>query len=201
MSGLIKLTTLGVALLVASTLFGASAFTTASVERDVSVTVQNDENGLLALTDGTSGPLIDGTDTNELAIDLSAGSSGSGPNVDASFGFGDAELADDGWDTDEYAFSLTNNGGTATDVTMSFTPDAGDANSDDNVRFLVYDSSGSLEETVSDETAKQSATLSFTAGESKYIVLIIDTPEGASTVGTSYDGSLDFTVGSPPSDA
>jgi hypothetical protein len=55
--------------LVASVL-GASAFTSGSVERASNVNVVNDDTGLLALEDGTSGDLVFQNSSGALEIDF-----------------------------------------------------------------------------------------------------------------------------------
>jgi hypothetical protein len=75
--------------LVVATSVGASAFTSATVERQANADVVTDENGLLGLTDGNSGNLVyQDAATDQLVIDFENGTA-TGANTDALFELGD----------------------------------------------------------------------------------------------------------------
>jgi hypothetical protein len=175
-------------LTVVGSALASSAFTAASIDRSADIDVVADQDGLLALTDGTSGPLVYYANE-QLAIDFEQGTA-TGANVDAQFVLGDT--ADP---TAEYAFSVTNNDAEAHDVVVEYATTVADDNADHNVRFVVFDGEGTQVADVSEETG--ALTVSTTAAETLYVVVVVDTGHGVSTVLTSGDdlsGTLSFTI-------
>ncbi|ELZ95808.1 hypothetical protein C440_05947 [Haloferax mucosum ATCC BAA-1512] len=175
-------------LVITAASLSTSAFTAASVDRSANIDVVADQNGLLALTDGTSGPLVYYNDE-QLAIDFAQGTA-TGANVDAEFVLGDANDS-----KDEHAFTVTNNDGEAHDVSVQYVATQTDSNDDDNVEFVVFDADGDAVATLSEETDAQS--FSAGAGETFYVVVTVDTGHGVSEVlgsGDDLSGTLSFTV-------
>ena len=175
-------------LLAAGASISTSAFTAANVDRSANIDVVADQDGLLALTDGTSGPLVY-YDDEQLAIDFEQGTAG-GANTDAQFVLGDGADA-----KNAHAFSVTNNDAEAHDIVATYAAATDDGNDDDNVEFVVYDAQGTAVATLSEETAGQS--FGATAGQTFYVVITVDTGHGDAAVltsGSDLSGTLSFDI-------
>lgn len=163
----LPITVVLIAVLASGLVIGSTAFTTATLDRDASIDVVADGNGIIGLEDGTSGGLV--TVTNDvLTIDFDPSASGYGVNVDATY-----ELGDDGSPTTDMAFNVTNQDTVDHTVQLSYAFDSSDP--DDgvaNVVYTVYSSSGTLVATVDEDT-----TDSFTAssGVTYHVVVTVDT--------------------------
>ncbi|WP_248896985.1 hypothetical protein [Haloplanus halobius] len=183
-----KFAILAVVLVGASAAFGASAFTSSTIDRSATMNVVSDSNGLIALEDGTSGTLINENSSGALSINLANETAGAGANIDSRYEFGDE--TDPG---NSSAFNITNNGGESYTVNLDYTLTTNDGdNTTENVKFLVFRSgSTTADATVTEETAAQS--LSLASGETVNVVLIIDTNTGVST-GDDLSGTLSVTV-------
>jgi len=176
-------------LLVGTVSIGASAFTAATVERSASVDVVADNEGLLALTDGNSGDLVfqDGS-TEQLGIDFASGDA-AGANPNATF-----ELGDPADPTVSNAFTIENQDAEQHQINVAYT--GATQNSEENLNFEIYDSTGTSVGTVTEE----GTTASFTApaAETFYTVVTVDTGGGsAATDLTSADdlsGTVSFTI-------
>lgn len=155
-----------VLILVASVL-GASAFTSGSVERTSNIDVVNDDTGLLALEDGTSGDLVFQNSSGALEIDFTKGGAG-GANVDSHYELGNPSDA-----TNQSAFNITNNDAESHDLTVSYTG-AGSGDGDKNVQFQVYDSTGTQLGTVSEESTSNTFN-GIASGSTLYVVIVTDT--------------------------
>lgn len=154
-------------LVLVASIVGASAFTSGSVERSANVNVVNDDTGLLALEDGTSGDLVYQNSSGALQIDFTQGGAG-GANVESHY-----ELGNPSDPTNQTAFNVTNNDAESHDITVSYTgADAGDA--DENIQYQVYDSTGTLQGTVSEETTSQTFN-GVSSGSTLYVVVVVDT--------------------------
>lgn len=155
------------ALLVVSTAFAATAFTTGSVERSANVNVVNDDTGLIALQDGNSGDLVFQNSSGALEIDFTQGGAG-GVNTAAHY-----ELGDPANGNTTYAFNITNLAASSHDLTLDYSG-SDSQDSDANIEFQVYDSTGTQTGTVSEESG--TTTLSgVTSGETHYVVIVVDT--------------------------
>lgn len=177
-----RLLTIGIALTLVVAAVGASAFTSATVERQSTIDVQTDGSGLIGLEDGTSGPLIYQNSTGALGIDLS-NASGSGANVHANFEFGDPSDP-----TNSSAFNITNNDGEKHTFTLEYTDVQSTASDGTYLTFEVYDSSGSNIATIQ---GADSATFDLAAQETAYVVMIIDTKSDDTA---DYSGTLKVSV-------
>ncbi|QLG29870.1 hypothetical protein HUG10_19870 (plasmid) [Halorarum halophilum] len=167
MSTNVRIGLVAVMLIVASGAFAASAYTSGSVERSANVNVVNDDTGLIALQDGTSGDLVFQNATGALAIDFTAGGAG-GANTAAHYELGDPANANT-----SYAFNLTNLDAESHDFTVAYSGSDGQ-DTDANIEFQVYDSTGTLVDTANEEGT--SASLSGVAsGETLYVVIVVDT--------------------------
>lgn len=176
----LKIAGLGMALLLVTAALAASAYTTGSVSRSSTVDVVTDDQGLIGLSDGTSGGLVFQNASGALEIDFTKGGA-SGVNTAGHF-----ELGNPSDPTNQSAFNITNQGAETHDLTVSYTgATAGDA--DANIQFQIYDSTGTQVATVSEEST--SATLSGVAsGTTYYVVIVIDT-HGATT-SDDFSGTL-----------
>lgn len=171
----LKLTALLLAVVVVSATLGASAYTTGSVSRTSSITVASDDGGLIGLSDGTSGDLVY-MNAGQLAIDFTRGGA-TGANEDATFTLGDTNDA-----VNASAFNITNQDATAHDLTVSYTGAGASGDGTNNIEFQIYDNTGTLAKTVSEEST--SATLTGVAsGATYYVVIVVDT--------TNLDSSTD----------
>ncbi len=176
-------------LLVGTVSIGASAFTAATVERSANVDVVADSEGLLALTDGDSGNLVsqDGS-TEQLGIDLESGTA-AGANPNATF-----ELGNPAAPTTSNAFTIENQDAEQHQINVEYT--GADTNSEDNLLFEIYDSTGTSVGTVTEE----GTTASFTAPatDTFYTVVTVDTGGGSAatdlTSASDLSGTVSFTI-------
>lgn len=97
------------------TLVSSGAFGSARMERQASVNVVNDSDGLLALVDATDSEIVRQTEAGELTIDFTAGT-GEGVNVNSEYQIGaidDGTFSKDPLDVgnpqDDPAFRIVNN--------------------------------------------------------------------------------------------
>lgn len=170
--------------LAVSTALGASAFTSATVDRSTNINVVSDSQGLIALQDGTSGNLIREDSNGRLAIDFTQASA-SGANSNAKFTFGDNSSGNT-----SYAFNMTNQAGQSHSFTLSYSVTGTDGDTGtENVKFEVYDSSNNHLGTVSESN---SLTQSISAGQTVYVVLVVDTNGLTST--SDLSGTFTITV-------
>jgi hypothetical protein len=172
-------------LLVGTVSVGASAFTAATVERTASVDVVADNQGLLALIDGNSGNLVsqDGS-TEQLGIDLEGGTAG-GANPNATF-----ELGNPAAPSTSNAFKIENKDAEQHQINVEYT--GATTNGEDNLKFEIYDSTGTSVGTVTEE----GTTASFTAPatETFYTVVTVDTGGGSATTDLTSINDLSGTI-------
>lgn len=179
----IKITALALTLVAITAVVGASAFTTGSVARSANVDVVSDDQGLIALEDGTSGGLVAMQSDGTLAIDFTSGGAG-GVNPEATYELGNANDP-----TNQTAFNVSNRDAESHDLTIEYTGVAGAATGDGtaNIQFRVFDGTGNEVATVTEEST--SATITDVAsGDSLYVVLSLDTT--GLTNSTSLSGTL-----------
>lgn len=177
-------------LLVAATSVGASAFTAATVERQANADVVTDGSGLVGLADGNSGNLVyQDASTDQLVIDFENGTA-LGANTDALFEFGDP--ANPG---SSQAFTITNNDDEAHQMTAAYSLDADDGNTDANLEFQIYDSTGTLVGTVDEEGT--TVNMNAAAADTYNVVIVVDTGHGSASTLTStgdLSGTLSITM-------
>lgn len=162
-----KIAGITMALIVVAAAFGASAYTSGTVERSSNVNVVNDDQGLLALADGTSGNLVFQNSSGALEIDFTQGGAG-GANVESHY-----ELGNPSDPTNQSAFNISNLDAESHDITVSYTG-VNDSNADANIEFQIYDDAGAHVVTVDDEST--SGSLSGAAsGATYYVVIVVDT--------------------------
>ncbi|MFB6297524.1 MAG: hypothetical protein ABEH56_03275 [Salinirussus sp.] len=181
-------------MLVGTVSLGASAFTAASVDRDATVDVVADENGLLALIDGNSGNLVfqDGS-TEQLGIDLGNNSAG-GANVNATF-----ELGNPADPATSNAFVIENRDDEQHQINVAYT--GASTNGEENLNISIYDSSGARLDSVTEEGTTASFTATADDGTPSteyYVVVTIDTGGGTGTTdltsGSDLSGTMEFTI-------
>lgn len=163
-----KIGAVALTLVLVASIVGASAFTSGSVERSANVNVVNDDTGLLALEDGTSGGLVYQNSSGALQIDFTQGGAG-GANVESHY-----ELGNPDDPTNQTAFNITNNDAESHDITVSYTSTGGTADTDDNIQFQLYDSSGSQVGMVSEESTSVMVS-GVSSGSTLYVVMVVDT--------------------------
>ncbi|WP_167768573.1 hypothetical protein [Haloarcula amylovorans] len=147
---------------------GASAFTTGNVTRSSNVDVVTDDQGLIALSDGTSGDLVMQNTSGALNIDFTAGGAG-GVNTNAHF-----ELGNPSDPTNQSAFNISNLDAESHDLTVSYTGAGGTSDTDKNIQFQIYDNAGTQVGTVSEESTSASIT-GASSGTTYYVVIVVDT--------------------------
>lgn len=162
-----KIAGITIALIVVAAAFGASAYTSGTVERSSNVNVVNDDQGLLALSDGTSGNLVFQNASGALEIDFTKGGAG-GVNVESHY-----ELGNPSDPTNQTAFNISNLDAESHDITVSYTPTVDDGNADTNIEFQIYDQDGVSAGTLDDEST--SGSFSAPSGATYYVVIVVDT--------------------------
>ena len=160
-------TTVLAIVLVISMTFAATAYTTGSVTRSANVNVVNDDTGLIALEDGTSGDLVYQNASGALEIDFTKGGAG-GVNTAAHFELGDPSSANT-----SYAFNISNMDVESHDISLDYSGSDGQ-DADNNIEFQVYDASGTLQTTASEETGAVNVA-GVSSGQTLYVVVVVDT--------------------------
>ena len=188
MSHLTKTLLVAGIILVAGVSVGTSAFTTAAIDRQANVDVVADEAGLLGLTDGTSGELVFQNGEGQLGIDFTAGTAG-GANTNALF-----ELGNPDDPTNSQAFIITNNDVEDHVINTEYRANTTDATTEDNLKFEVYEGSGTLVDTISASGA--TASWEATANTDYYVVVTVDTGYSSDLLGPDADlsGTLGFSI-------
>lgn len=162
-----KIGVIGVVLALVALSFAASAYTTGSVDRQSTVNVVNDDAGLIALQDGTSGDLVKINSSGALEIDFTSGGAG-GVNTEAKY-----ELGNPSDPTNQTAFNISNQDAESHDISLSYSgSDSEDA--DANIQFQVYDSTGASVVTASEESGTVSIP-GAASGSTYHVVLVVDT--------------------------
>lgn len=180
--------------LLVSSALASSAYSSASLERDATVSVTTDDDALISLIDGHPGSgLVEQTSDGTIEIDFRRGGA-SGVTERALFEFGDTATP-----ASNHAFRIVNRGPGARDLTVSFAlagSDEGDAAQ--NVLFRFYHdagSDGSIDTTrTTSEEDVDSTIPSVAPGDTVYVVVTVDTRNlGA---GADLSGDLSITAGS-----
>lgn len=162
------MTLIGAVLLVAVSVVGSAAFTSAQLDRSANVDVVNDANGLLGLEATPNSGTVTENASGALQIDF-ATNNATGVNPSATFSVGDA--ADP---VNSYAFTLTNRDTAARDVTLAY---AAAAPGNSAITFRVFRDDGTTEAATIRNDG--SATVSVSAGETLYVVVELDTDSDA----------------------
>lgn len=168
MSLKIKLGVIALGLVIASAAIGATAYTTGTVERQSNVNVVSDDQGLIALEDGTSGNLVQQNNTGALEINFAQGGA-SGVNTASHY-----ELGDPNNGNASTAFNITNLDGESHDLTVEYLNAGGTSDTDANIQFKIYDDTGTEVATVSEESTSHTIS-GVGAGTTHHVVIVVDT--------------------------
>jgi len=173
----------GVALTLVATAFGASAFTSTTVDTSSSIQVVDDSNALVGLQDQTNGDIVD-TNGGRLVIKAS-NSMADGVNQNSTVEIGNFEEINSNFNASDAAFSLTNNASTSQDYTISYDGYTDD-NDVENVNFTVVDAENGVVTSVN-ETSEGTLT-DIQSGHTRYVLVRIDTTKLSS--GDDINGTL-----------
>lgn len=154
--------------------FGASAFTTATIDRTSTITVASDSNGIVGLNDGSSDMVTQSNE--ELTIDTT-GNNYDGLNVNSTFVIGDTNDANN-----TFAFNVTNNDGASHSMEFGYAMASDPDTNSDQVTFDVYDSTGASQGSFTEST---NGTFTLASTETYYVVMTIDTTGLSSTADLS----------------
>jgi len=183
MSAKLKVGVLVVLVIASSAAFAASANTSADIDRSASVDVVDDSNGLLSLEPDTTDGVVSQNSTGALSVDFAQGNA-TGVNTASTF-----EVGDQANPTTSYAFNITNQDDESRTLDLAYALTNSESDSDENIQFKVYNSTGSPLVTASEET-DVSTTLS--SGQTAYVVIVVDTHGLGS--GDDLTGTLTLTV-------
>lgn len=191
-----KISQLGVlvlALVLATGLIGASSFTNATLNRQASIDVVSDTNGFIGLADEHSSDIVSENADGALTIDF-AQNSASGVNVNSTYEIGVPDSPSD--IQNQSAFSLTNNDGQSHTITLNYSvtnPSDVVGDSYNSTEFQVFNSTGSLVATISEEDS--GVTLpSLSSGSTYYVVLVVDTTPANVESSDDLSGTLEITA-------
>lgn len=150
-------------LVLGTVVFGASAFTSAELDRQANIDVVADDQGLVTLLPGDSQSATLNS-SGELEIDAAPGADG--VNVEGLFTYGsESEPVEDN------LFAIENGNGESFDLDVGYETD--DGNNGSAVEFRVYDDAGTELATVEGNGTEQTVTLD--SAETVYVVMEIDT--------------------------
>lgn len=189
-----------VAILIISIIaFGATAFTSAEVNREANIDVVSDSNGPISF--GTGGVGMTKIDNGgELVIDASSLSSASGINPNASYQFGNPDaddLSSSNLNSSDYVFTFTNNDDTSHSLNLSYVADNASVNAN-NVVFEIYKMGDGIQDGTLATVNSDGSTTSFSAaaGTTYHVVLILDTGINGAHINDagSLSGTLKMTV-------
>lgn len=180
-----KRTLIAIALVVMTvSVVGAASYTSATVNRDATIAVEEDETAVIGLESGGVSGISDTGD--QLTIDLGQGN---GLNTAASFTYGDS--ADP---QNTYAFSVTNNDGTGHEFSFDYAITGTDPDSSNaNVQFEVFDDNGASVGTASEAGALTG--VSIAPGTAYTVVVTVDTENVDSS--ESLSGTLTISASTP----
>jgi len=175
----LKLAAIALGIVIVASAVGASAFTTATVERDANLNVTTDSGGLVGLTAGDSG-LVTET-SNQLSIDVTEGTA-SGVNPNSTLTIGNESSP---------AFNITNNFPNAHTFNVAY--DMANTDTTDgtkNVQFeLINSSSGGTVATVNEDSGNETE---LAAEETIGVIVTIDSTGKTST--DDLSGTLNVTA-------
>ena len=176
--------------LVASTAFSSSAFTSTTLEREATVSVSTDDAALIALRDGHPGSgLIEQTDGGTIEIDFSRGGA-VGVTERSLFEFGSTATP-----ASNHGFRIVYQGPSVEDLDVSFALSGSDGgDSAQNVLFRFYHDAGtdgSIDDTRTTSEEDAGSTLpSVAPGDTVYVVVTVD----ARNLDASDDLSGDLSI-------
>jgi hypothetical protein len=143
----------------------------------------------LALIDGNSGNLVyQDASTEQLGIDFTNGTA-AGANVNAKF-----ELGDPAGPTASNAFKVENRDDEQHQINVAYT--GATTNGEENLNVSIYDNGGNFLDSANEEG--ETASFTAPAGNTFYVVLTVDTGDGAATTdltsASDLSGTISFTI-------
>lgn len=159
----------------------SSAFTTMQLDRDASIDVVNDKNGIIALQAHPDSDVVSGTSSGALQIDFDQNNNGVGVNVNSTYLIGDNSAP-----TNTYAFNITNQNTGALDLTINYTL-TNAVSEGSNVNFTVHNSS----KKVGTVTPGNPVTKTIQPQETLYVVIEI---KGGTANTDDLSGTLTISV-------
>lgn len=161
---------------------GVAAFTTADLQREATVQLDDDSQAIIGLTPVASG--ITTNDNGQLSIQLGQEGSGNGLNTDATFSYGDNDDP-----ANKSAFTMTNNDEVSHSFTVNYGLDATDPQgTTENVVYTFYDENGNKLGQASEDAL---ASFSLNSGQTAYVVVEVNTPADKSG---DLSGTLDISA-------
>lgn len=143
---------------------GSAAYTSLTLDREATVDVVADDNGIVELSPGPVS-FVDVQD-DQLVIDVTNGGA-EGVNVNSQLEMGDSESP-----TTVEAFAVTNNDNEERTMNFDYVLDDDNGVSSESITFEVYDSEEILEDSFSNT---EEAEVTFESGETHYVVITVDT--------------------------
>lgn len=178
-------TTLAAALLSIALLasaIGAGAYTMFTAERGTNIDVVSDDKGIILLGPGNSSFVYqDGN--GELTVDVTRGGA-SGVNVNSTLLIGNKSNP-----LNEYAFNVTNNDQKNRSVTLNYSMQTNPDSTKGEVKYIIYDDSGTQVATASEEA---DGTVTVPAQTTYYVVMEIDTLSASTS--DDFSGTLKVTA-------
>lgn len=152
---------LGGAAIAGATAIGAIAFTTGSVDREITIDIASDDEAIIGLSPGMTDAveIVDGV----LTIDTDTAES-EGLNPDGEFVYGDPDAP-----TDLFAFSVTNNDDNEREFTFGL--DDFELGGEAELRLPLYDADGGL---IGDLTPGSDQSVTLESTEMMYVHLVIN---------------------------
>lgn len=168
-----------IGLMLAGMVTGTAAYQSFTADRQASLNVVQDNNGIIGLAPGSS-TYVSYESDGSIQIDVT-GNGASGVNADAALQIGSKSSP-----SSTFAFSMTNNFGNSRTVDLSYTLDGSDASGGTNeTTFRVYDSGGA---SITNVSEGDSSSFSMSSAATYYVVLEIDFTGISDT--EDYSGTL-----------
>ncbi|GAD53105.1 hypothetical protein MBEHAL_1865 [Halarchaeum acidiphilum MH1-52-1] len=172
-----KLAAIALGIVVVASAFGASAFTTATVQRDANINVASDSGGLIGLTAGDS-ELVSSPTDGQLSIDVAQGDA-SGVNPNSSLTIGNESSP---------AFNITNNFPSAHTFNVSYEMGTDPDTTTKNVKFKLFNSTDHVDTVNEDEAYKGE----LSTGDKLRVVVEVDS--SGATKSDDLSGNLNITA-------
>lgn len=183
----VRITAIALATVIALSALSTSAFTTADLSRDTNIDVVQDDKGIIALSDGTSGGIVSYDSDGSLSIDFDPNQA-SGVNVNSTYKLGDPNDANS-----SMAFNITNQDSVSHTINVSYSVSSGDGSGSSNAtEFQIYDSSNTHVVTISEDDSGREFSLS--SGSTVHVVVVVDTTAKGITSSEDLSGSFNVTA-------
>lgn len=134
--------------IVMSVSFATLGSTVLTADRQATIDVKDDSNGVLALEPNTTTGVVTDDGNGELQINVP-----NGVNIDSTLELGDADFAG-GTSVTDGAYTVTNNFGEAANVAVGYTvANEGSLTTGDSLKMVVKDNTGTVETVTVDDTS------------------------------------------------